>query len=289
MKNNYKKTEYYTVGKSPLLYAGDHCNNRCIYCFESDYNFPIKSLKTIKDEIDIIRSHFDFINIMGQEPTLRKDILNIVSYAKRKNFNHVSITTNGRMFAYKNFTKSLLNTKINQMVVTIAGHNSKIHDSHTSVSGSFKQTLEGLKNIIALKDKYFSLVLNIMVTKMNFNYLQEMVDFYANIGIKEMNIGHIMPLNKMIVDSKKIIAKMSEVTPLLIKCYTKHSSGIKFLFVEYPACVFPKKYRDMAFPCLEENPEKIRLKICEKCDYKNQCAGVSGFYINLYGKKEFKL
>ncbi len=289
MIKDYKKLEHYTVGKSPLLYAGDHCNNRCIFCFEIDYHFPVKSLKTIKQELDIIRKHFDSVNIMGQEPTLRKDILDIITYAKSKNFRHISITTNGRMFAYQDFTKQILDTDLDQIVVTVAGHNSKIHDAHTLVPGSFDQTLKGLENIIGFKKNNLSLVLNIMVTKMNFKYLLETVDFYVNLGLKEMNIGHIMPLNKMIVDSKRIIAKMSQVTPLLIKCYNKHNSQIKFLFVEYPACAFPRKYREAAFPCLEENPQKVRLEICKNCDYKKQCAGVSSFYLSLYGRKEFKL
>ena len=80
-----------------------------------------------------------------------------------------------------------------------------------------------------------------------------MMDFYVNLGIKEINIGHVLPLNKAIKNSKEIIAKMSEVVPFLINCQNKYGDKIKFLFVEYPACVFPEKYRqkEISYRCAE--------------------------------------
>jgi len=98
-----------------------------------------------------------------------------------------------------------------------------------------------------------------------------------------------MPLNKTIKNSKEIIAKMSDAVPFLIWGYDKYRESVKFLFVEYPACVFPKEYRRLSFPCLEENPQKTRIKLCQKCDYAGHCTGISKAYLNLYGYQEFKI
>ncbi|MBU2219690.1 hypothetical protein KJ665_00925, partial [Patescibacteria group bacterium] len=86
-----------------------------------------------------------------------------------------------------------------------------------------------------------------------------------------------------------IVAQMKQVVPFLINCHDKYSDRTKFLFVEYPACIFPKKYRQLAFPCLEENPQKARIKLCQKCDYTDRCTGISKAYLNLYGYQEFKI
>lgn len=283
-----KKDKYYTVGNSPFVYAGHKCNNSCMFCFEADREFSEKTTQDLKKEMEIIRKNFDFINIMGQEPTLRKDIIELIVYAKKIGFKEVGLTTNGRMFAYVDFTKNILNSGLNQIGLTIMGKSAQMHDFHTRVKGSFDQSLIGIKNIMSYKGPDFSFLLNIMVTKKNFKNLIEIVDFYVNLGFKEINIGHIMPINKEIFKSKSMVAKISEVTPYLVKCQKKYGDKIRFLFIEYPACSFSEKYRHLAFPCLEENPDKIRIKLCKKCDYADKCIGIGKSYLSLYGDKEFK-
>lgn len=288
-KTKCKKYKYYRVGESPFVYAGYQCNNNCFFCFEADREFPYKSVSELKKEIRIIRKNFDFINFMGQEPTLRKDIVELIGYAKDLKFKQIGLTTNGRMFVYTDFVKNILESGLNQIVLTVAGRDSKTHDLHTLAKGSFEQALFGIKNILKFKKSDLSFVINIMITQKNYQKLPVMVDFYANLGIKEINIGHIMPLNKKVRSSKAVVAQLSDVVPLLIKCQNKYKSKIKFLFVEYPACVFPKKYQNLSFPCLEENPDKRRIELCRDCRYNKRCVGIHKAYLNLYGDKEFKL
>ncbi len=226
---------------------------------------------------------------MGQEPTLRKDIIELIGYADKLGFKEIGITTNGRMFAYPDFTKNILKSGLSQIVLTVVGSTSQMHDWHTLTKGSFNQALAGIKNILSLELSHLSFIINIMVSQKNFKDLLKMVDFYANLGIKEMNIGHIMPLNKRIARSKAIVAQMSQIVPFLVACQDKYGRQTKLLFIEYPACIFPKEYQEMAFPCLEENPQKIRIKLCQRCQYNKQCTGINQAYLNLHGSKEFKL
>jgi len=291
MKKDIIPREYYQgpVGTSPFVYAGYACNNNCKYCFEKDQKFSEKSTEDLKKEIKIIRKKFPYINFMGKEPTLRKDIIDLIKYSNKLKFDQIGITTNGRMFAYPDFAKRILQSGLDQVVVTVAGHNEKMHEFHTQAKGSFMQTLGGIKNIIGYKSPKHSLVLNIMVTKKNISKLEEIVDFYYRIGVREINIGHILPFNKEIVKAKNFIARMKTVVPHLISVAKKYRDKIKFLFVEYPPCIFPKEYRHLSFPCLEESPQKKRFALCQKCSHKEKCNGVHELYINLYGISEFKM
>lgn len=289
MIRNFGNQQYYHVGESPFLYAGDKCNNNCIFCFEKDRKFLFKDLDQINSELKLIRKKYDFLNIMGREPTLRRDIIKIINLAKVIGFKTIGLTSNGRMFSYAPYAKSVLGSGLNQIGVTVMGITSSMHDWHTKVPGSFNQTLAGIKNILKYADKDFSMLLNIMVTQKNYKYLEKIVDFYYKLGIREMNIGHIMPINKSIVNSKKVVAKLRDVVPELIEIYKKYENKVKFFFVEYPACVFSKEYRNLAFPCLEENPDKRRIALCEKCSYGKKCAGIPLTYTKLYGSGEFKL
>ncbi|HRY52549.1 MAG TPA: radical SAM protein [Candidatus Portnoybacteria bacterium] len=285
------KRDYYQgeVGTSPFVYAGCLCNNNCIFCFEKDQKFFNKETASLKKEIKIIREKYDFINIMGQEPTLRKDLPELVSWAKENGFKQIGITTNGRMLAYGNLAVKLVENGLNQFVITVAGHNAKLHDWHTQSQGSFNQTVRGIKNVLALPNKAVSVVINLMVTAKNYKQLLAMADFYIKLGAKEINIGHILPFNEEIKSSKKIVAKMSAVAPFLVAIAKKYGQSARFLFVEYPPCVFPKKYRHLSFPCLEESPQKVRIALCRRCPHTRQCVGIHPYYLNLYGAKEFKL
>lgn len=277
-----------SVGSSPFIYVGSNCNNNCIFCFEKDAEFNNKQTDELKKEIDVIRKTYDFINFMGQEPTLRKDIVDLVAYAKQLNFNQVGITTNGRMFAYAKFAKLIL-SDLDQVVVTVMGSDPTTHDFHTESKNSFMQTLQGIKNVVAIGRDSVSLVVNLMITEKNYKKILEIVDFYHDIGVVEMNIGHILPYNRKIREEKNIIAKMSDVVPYLIKAHEKHGQEMKFLFVEYPACVFPEKYRYLSFPCLEENYNKSRIDICAGCPFFKKCVGIPKDYLALYGDKEFAI
>jgi len=274
---------------SPFIYAGYLCNNNCIFCFEKDQKFFDKGIEHLKKEIKAVRTKFDVINFMGREPTLRNDLFKLISYAKKLKFKQIGTTTNGRMLVYRGFPERLIASGLNQFVITVAGHTAKIHDWHTQVKGSFNQTLQGIKNIIAQNKKGLSVVVNLMVTAKNYKNLLKAADFYTKLGIKEINIGHILPFNQTVKNSRDIIAKMSAVVPYLTRVSDRYGSGVKFLFVEYPPCVFPKKYRHLSFPCLEESPQKIRFALCEKCKYSVKCDGVHQYYVDLYGTSEFNL
>jgi MoaA/NifB/PqqE/SkfB family radical SAM enzyme len=284
------KRDYYPspVGKSPFIYAGYVCNNNCIFCFEKDLIFTDKGTENLKKEIKAVRKKFDFINFMGKEPTLREDIFELVKYAKELEFQQIGITTNGRMFSYIDFTKKIFQNGLNQAVVTVTGHTEEMHEWHTLTKNSFRQTLAGIKNIIFLKDHNISLVLNVMVTQKNYKLLPDIISYYIDLGLKEINIGHILPFNKNIKKSKTIVARMIDVIPYLIEVQNRYGKEVKFLFVEYPPCVFPKEYRCLSFPCLEESPQKIYFDLCKKCNFKKQCTGIHKYYIDLYGDKEFK-
>lgn len=250
-----------------------------------------KGTENLKKEITAVRKKFDFINLMGQEPTLRKDILELISFAGELGFRQVGVTTNGRMLAYPDFTEKLVRRGLDQAVITVAGHNARLHDSHTGARGSFEQTLAGIKNFIFQqgRKKNLSLVLNVMVTGRNYKSLAAIVDFYVALGAREINIGHILPFNKKIIASRGCVARMKDVVPYLIRIQDKHGAAARFLFVEYPPCVLPEGYRHLSFPCLEESPQKIRLTLCSGCVYRAKCQGIHKYYLDLYGEKEFSL
>jgi len=278
---------------SPYIYIGYSCNNNCVFCSEADEyirDLRPKTIKQIKKEISEVRKYYDFVNFMGREPTLRKDFIEILEFTKKLDFKQVGFTTNGRLLAYKDFVKSIFTAGVNQIVISLNGATSEVHDSQTQVKGSFFQTIKGIKNVIEFKGERVSLIVNLLLNKANYFELAKMIDLMKSLRVKEINILNAAPLSKR-SRSKKIIIKMSEIGQYVISVLEKYKDdhSIKFLLVEFLPCALPKNGRKYFFPCLEKNPEKVRIPLCQNCPYSDKCDGVLKSYIDLYGVKEFRL
>ncbi len=278
---------------SPYLYIGLQCNNNCVFCSEADEymeNLKPKTFKEVEKEIREVRKEYDFVNLMGREPTLRSDFLDILKLVKSLDFKQVGFTTNGRMLAYPEFTREVLGAGVNQIVISLASASPKVHDRVTRVAGSFNQTLSAIKNVIRFKSPETSLIVNIPLNKLNYSSLKSTLELLIDLGVKEINLLFVAPLSKR-SRSRKIVMRMSELGKYVFETIKPYcgKSDVKFLLVEFLPCSLSKEARKYFFSCLEKNPGKVRIPLCEKCSYKNQCDGVLEDYIRLYGKEEFKL
>lgn len=277
----------------PYVYIGYRCNNNCIFCSEADEyleGLRKKSLPEVKKEIIRVRNSHNFISFMGREPTLRKDIFEILRFANKLEFRQVGITTNGRMLSYDDFTRKILATGVNQIGISLSGAKAETHDKQTQVSGSFTQTIKGIKNAVNLKNQDTSVLINLPLHKGNYLELEEMIGLVQGIGVKEINILFIAPLSRR-SRNKNIVMNMSELGHYVfntVEHYLK-SPDLKILLVEFLPCSLPQEAREYFFPCLEENPEKVRISLCEDCPYKDKCQGVLKSYIDLYGTDEFSI
>jgi len=285
----------YITTVSPYIYVGYYCNNNCIFCSETDEyleHLKEKSLSEIKEELRQIRKHYDFVNIMGREPTIRSDILEIIEFARRLKFRQVGITTNGRLLSIHNFAKAILKTGVNQVGISLSGASARVHDFQTQVPGSFEQTLQGIKNILKYKKQNVSLLINLPLNKLNYQELPKELEFLTHLGVKEINILNIQPLSRR-SRSRNIIMKTSVLGKYVFNILKKggyfNKKDLKVLLVEFAPCALPKEARQYFFPCLEKNNQKIRIPLCKNCPYKDKCDGILKDYLELYGDSGLSL
>ena len=292
-KNKHKSS--HIINYSPYLYAGYYCNNNCIFCSEADEYLKTlqnKSLEEINKELIFIRKHYDFVNVMGREPTTRPDFLEILKLAKKLKFHQVGFTTNGRLLSQSAFTKAVLRTGVNQIGISLSGATAATHDFQVRVPGAFRQTLLGIKNILKYKKSGVSVLVNLPVNKLNYKDLGASLKLLVDMGVKEINVLNIAPLSLRSFN-KKIILPMSKAGSYVFNTIKLGGyldrSDLKILLVEFPPCSLPKEARQYFFPCLEKNSRKIRSSLCAKCPYKKDCDGVLDSYLQLYSSKDFKL
>jgi MoaA/NifB/PqqE/SkfB family radical SAM enzyme len=276
---------------SPYVYVGFYCNNNCVFCSEADEYLNDKRLKDIEEikrEISAVRESYDFVNLMGREPTMRRDIIEIIAYAKSLGFRQIGITTNGRMLSYVPFAEAIAKAGINQIGISVLGATAETHDLLSASKGSFDQVISGIKNIERLKSPDLSVLVNIPLNNKNVTELEDEVKTLISLGVKEINVLWVAPLSRRSRD-KELVGRMGELGNHAAEVIKKYSGPVKFLMVEFLPCSLKKEYRDMFFPCLEKNPSKIRIAACGKCPYVDKCDGVLSEYISMYGDSEFSI
>ncbi len=159
------------------------CNNKCTKCYV-ETNREIKELsteewKSVLDKLwEIGVPHVTFT---GGEPTLRDDLTELVEHAEDLGI-VTGIITNGRKLKDKKLVESLVTAGIDHFQVTIENYDEKIHDKLSGVKGAWKETVEGIKNVIPTP---VYIMTNTTLTPHNIEGVEKTISFLASLGIEK--------------------------------------------------------------------------------------------------------
>lgn len=152
--------------------TGLKCNLNCSFCY---YNEELNTQTYSKDEIikmlDIAwQFNIRDIDFSGGEPTLRKDLPELISYAKEKGFGKICIITNGTRTWRRDYLKSLMDAGLNEILVSLHGHNPEMHDKLVQAKGAFDKIISTLENC---RESGIRLRTNTVVNKRNYKNLED--------------------------------------------------------------------------------------------------------------------
>ena len=122
------------------------CNMKCLHCYEGDNhaseNNPL-SVNEWKKVIDQLKNlNVKRIVVIGGEPTLQKDIVEIMKYLSELRTD-VTIFTNGSQITDE--LRKIIVEKGIRVKVSLYGHNSFVHDRITCIPGSFITLIDNIK------------------------------------------------------------------------------------------------------------------------------------------------
>lgn len=291
------------------LKVGFQCNNRCLFCIQGDKrNFcPNKTDTEIRQILLQRRKTNSSIVFTGGEPTVRKELVSWVAYAKVLGYDPIQIQSNGRMFSYLDYCRALIRAGANEFSPAIHGSTAKIHDFLTQVPGSFKQTVQGIKNLRKL-NQY--IITNTVVTKINYRDLPRLAELLVNLQVDQFQFA-FMHISSKIKDDKKlldlVVPRYSEVTPYIKKgLEIGHKAGIRVMAEAMPYC-FMKGYEQFIseqyipqssvidndieldkYEVWRKNKGKARGPSCQQCKRNTICEGPWKEYPEIFGWDEFK-
>lgn len=287
------------------------CNCRCIMCStglqidrsigSSDYH-AIRPIADVKKDIDRAKkmkaTGFAF---SGGEPTLRKDLAELAAYAKKVGLKHIEVQSNGRMYSYKEYCQKLIDAGVNHFVISFHSHIRETHDLIMGVPGTYDQALAGIKN---LNDLGQPVKINVVLTRHNYQGLEEHMRFLSQFKLAEVRFTMTMAEGNVRHDPRAVMPAMSEAGPYIGRAIDviKDQAGC-FIYNMVP-CLTPGYERfvnDLGqYDTLLIGPEfessldesrksrKIKSKACDECVYTDICYGIWKNYAEVFGLDELK-
>ncbi len=213
------------------------CNYHCSYCIFSSETIKYEN-ELMTDEVkrtikELKENNFTYIKFTGGEPFTRKDMTEILKYAKELGFD-MDISTNASLITEK-IAKELKDINFLMVHVSLDGADK---NSHEFVRGkdTFERTLRGIK-YLTQNDIYTRI--GTVIYKQNEDRLEDIVKLAIELKANEIIFSFMEAVGRLegddtIISKKTIGAVSNEIDKLALK-YGEQIQ-VKYSFTENKVC-----------------------------------------------------
>jgi radical SAM protein with 4Fe4S-binding SPASM domain len=205
------------------------CNNDCVHCYAGGpHETPEMTTQQWKEAIDRLSNIGVFtLTFTGGEPTLREDLPQLLRYAQDKGI-VTGLITNGRNLKDKAYVETLEKAGLDFVQVTLESHKPAVHDLMTAAKGSWKATVEGIRNAV---NSQIYVTTNTTLSKHNAASFLDTIDFIKGLGVNAFGCNSLIYSGKASEVSQDFALTTEELTELLPKIRGKANQlGLKFLW-----------------------------------------------------------
>ena len=291
-----------------------NCNHRCPFCSAPPVGGELEFGEVKKRIIRLKEEGTTDLMITGGEPTLKKDLFEILEFAKSLDFDEITIQSNGSTLSNKDFVRKL--SKIKNLKFNVSFHASvlKIFGELSKAPGTFDATIKSLKN---LGEFGIPVYLTIVIQKSNYKYLKSHLQFIRTHlkHITHFSFNFIDPIYNAkdnpwtvptfteaalyIREAFEYILKNNctfriEKIPLcFLKGFEHYQSNLRRnLFNETRSCSFLKLKTDysskMEFHKESGKDSYFYAPQCKQCKLNAICPGINNNYVHIHGYDEVK-
>ncbi len=283
------------------------CNQRCLFC---NVMTPVhKEIKHTTDEalhaLQKLREEgFNALTLTGGEPTLRKDLAQVIRTAKELGFHWVNLQTNAVRLADTSLCEELVRAGLDRAMVSLHSHRADVSDGLTQAPGTFHKTVQGIRNLTA---QGVSVGLSHVLTTRNASDLVTFVQFVTD-QLPQVTRLDLM-LNQHMGAGKEhpdLLPRFDDVEPHLpeaIRIAEEHGMAIHNALT-IPPCRFGGRWDlTLEYARLRQfelegrrfdnqtdlvRREKTKGNACRRCVLDPYCYGVWQGYADIHGLDDLR-
>ncbi|MFH1510420.1 MAG: radical SAM protein [Candidatus Woesearchaeota archaeon] len=290
------------------LLVGYTCNNNCMFCYVAAEREKFKDKTTSELKKDMLAARkrgTTELAFLGGEPTIRPDLLELVRFAVDNGFEHIKVTTNGRMMSYPAFVDSIVLAGITKVLFSFHSSKGEIHDKLTRVEGSFRQLMQAVSNV--KRHPQVAIETNSTITKHNHTGLPDMARLFISLGMLSSEFIFVFPFGNSLKNFHDIVPSYKESARFMVEALEiGATSKTKVLMRYVPFCILPNHIgyiaelydppeREQVGPGFEtldvikmrKTVDRAQLDKCNACKFTLVCEGPWKIYPRFMGSDEF--
>ncbi len=223
------------------------CNLKCKHCYQSAAKKLPQELSLAK-RLNIIdqlaREEVLSIAFSGGEPLMDKDLWPAIEKAKKENM-YVSIATNGTLIT-EQVAKRLAEVGIDYVEISLDSVHPEKHDGFRGTPGAWKKAVRGIKKAVA--QKAYQVGLASTITRMNFNELEDLIEFSISLGTDKFFAFNFIPVGqgKNLIDLDLTPSMREKVLNTLYEYYLKKGTTTLTTCPQYARVCMDKSQGEFA-------------------------------------------
>lgn len=288
------------------------CSNQCVFCAvekirENPVTLQTQELQHRQKLSQMRAQGFTRLIISGSDPIEYPGIVNLLRIAKESGFDAIGVATHGKQLSKLEFARFLIDAGADYFTIALYGSLPEIHDSVTKVAGSFKQTVEGIRNVKSLKKEVY---ISMMPVRQNRNDLIGIAKLAKELGVTSVSCNmtylttsatNAKEPSEFYIPTKDLPRYMSPLYEYLLKTNSQMS------FLEFPYCLFETiepeiiinsqmiMHSQTKYTFLKDQKsgtaphrDKVKTDICRECRANERCDGFFRLDIERYGTGDLK-
>ncbi len=290
------------------------CSNNCIFCGSQRKvgAIPKKEMREIekdflKHAMELSKGGFDELQISGNDPVEYPKIASFVKLLRRKlGFRHVQLSTHGRNLEDRGLVDDLRRAGVNEYRIPLYGATAGVHDGITQSKGSFRQALQGIKNIRS-QAKQARVIITSLLMRQN---CSEAVDTLRLASSYADEVVISIPCVTSVERARKFTLSFRRLSSVVLKLLKEaRRLGKQLTITDVPFCVtggfreelinqtaplpmapsysVPEAFRTgrHGFPSYRI---KRKLSHCDRCRMTGLCDGFYELYLKMYDAGQFQ-
>lgn len=157
-----------------------------MFCYyRNNLNAPNRSVEEIVHDLKhAFNEGVREVDFSGGEPTVHKDLPELISMAKEIGMERICIISNGWRLAEKKYFESLKQAGLDEVLFSVHGPDEESHDTLTATPGSFARILEAMA---IAKQLGVAIRTNSVVNRINVKKLQQLGELIAGFNPDQVN------------------------------------------------------------------------------------------------------